>query len=376
MTQGARGDEVGWSATRGALQDEHDVLLLDLDGVVYVGADAVPGAPEALAAARSAGLRLAFVTNNAARSPGTVASHLSELGVPASVDDVVTSAQAAATVLLGLLHPGAAVLVVGGDGLREAVTAVGLLAVASADDGPAAVVQGFSPQVSWASLLEACVGIRLGVPYVATNPDLTIPTPRGIAPGNGALVAVVSRTTGVEPVVAGKPFRPIMDEAVRRTSARAPLVIGDRLDTDVAGGTTAGLPSLLVLTGVHAVTALLEAPDAQRPTYLAADLSGLATAQPGCAADGDAWVCGPVSAAFVGGDVTLTRAASSPGAAAAGGGQIEVGNRAPSAFDALCAVRAACSLVWAAAASSQPPLALDQAREALRPWTAPHGWDR
>lgn len=369
MTRGARGDDVGWPATPGPLAAEHDVLLLDLDGVVYVGADAVPGAPEALAAARAAGRRLAFVTNNAARTPDAVASHLTGLGVPATVDDVVTSAQAAATVLTGLVSSGAAVLVVGGDGLREAVSAVGLRAVSSADDAPVAVVQGFSPQLGWESLLEACVGIRLGVPYVATNPDLTIPTARGIGPGNGSLVAVVSRTTGVDPVVAGKPFRPIMDEAVRRTRAATPLVVGDRLDTDIAGATTAALPSLLVLTGVHAVTALLQAPAQQRPTYLAADLTGLSATQPACTADGEAWVCGPVRAHLLDGDVTVTTT----------GGRAEPARGAdpePDAFDALCAVRAVCSVVWAASASDRPAPDLVLAQEALRPWTTPHGWDR
>lgn len=351
-----------WSGTAGVLQAEHDVLLLDLDGVVYVGAHAVAGAAQALAAARTAGLRLAFVTNNAARTPQTVASHLTQLAVPADADDVVTSAQAAATVLANRLPAGARVLVIGGEGLRAAVAAVGLVAVASADDEPAAVVQGFSPDVSWAGLLEACVGVATGVPYIATNSDLTIPTPRGIAPGNGALVGVVSSTTGVEPVVAGKPFRPIMAEAVRRTGATNPLVIGDRLDTDVAGGTTAGLATMLVLTGVHAVTALLAAPPQQRPSYLAAGLAGLGERQPVCEQDGDAWVCGPISAALVDAAVRVTVTGAGQGSAA----------DAPDAFDALCAVRAVCSLVW----SCDPAPDLAQARAALRAWTAPHGWDR
>ncbi len=334
MTGTVRGDDPAWSGTPGPLRDAHDVLLLDLDGVVYVGPDAVPGAAAALAAARTAGVRLAFVTNNANRTPDTVAAHLTELGVPATTDDVVTSAQAAATVLADQLPPGAKVLVIGGEGLRQAVRAVGLVPVAGAGDEPAAVVQGFSPDVGWTDLVEACVGVRTGVPYVATNPDLTIPTPRGIAPGNGALVAVVSRTTGVQPVVAGKPF-------------------------DIAGAHATELPSLLVLTGVHAVSALLAAPPGQRPTYLAADLHGLAESQPGSSRDGDGWTCGPVRAGSVDGTVTVARTDGM--------------QPAPSASEALCAVRAVCSVVWDGDAPPGRARDLEQAAEALRP---PHGWDR
>ena len=110
------------------------------------------------------------------------------------------------------------------------------------DDGPQAVVQGFSPQLSWPMLLEACVAVRSGLPWVATNLDATLPTPRGAAPGNGAFVDVVRRTTGVEPRVAGKPFRPLMDASVQRLHAERGLVVGDRLDTDLAGARRAGLP--------------------------------------------------------------------------------------------------------------------------------------
>jgi HAD superfamily hydrolase (TIGR01450 family) len=357
----------GWAAVTTPLQDQHDVLLLDLDGVVYVGPLAVPGAVGALAAARAAGSRLAFVTNNAARTADAVARHLSELGVAAVASEVVTSAQAAASLLAGSLPPGSAVLVVGGEGLRSAVTAVGLRPVASADDEPAAVVQGFAPEVGWTSLLEACVAVRAGVPWVATNPDRTLPTPRGPAPGNGALVDVVRRTTGVEPTVAGKPFRPIMDEAVLRTGATRPLVVGDRLDTDIAGAQTAGLPSMLVLTGVSAVRDLLAAPPGLRPTFVAADLAGLATPHPACARTGAAgggpvaWACGGVTAQVLEGGVAVVPAEPTD----------------PGPEHALAALRAVCSAVWASVDAHGPgALDLEQARSALVRWTAPHGWDR
>ena len=265
----------GWGMCAQALVQQHDVLLLDLDGVVYVGPNAVAGAPEALARARTSGVRLAFVTNNAARPPDVVARHLSELGVEAQPADVVTSAQAAATMLAADLPEGSRVLAIGGEGLRQALRARGLVPVMSADDEPVAVAQGFAPETSWAMLLEACVGVSAGLPWVATNTDLTIPTPRGTAPGNGALVQVVRSTTGATPRVAGKPFRPLMDESCVRTGAQHALVVGDRLDTDIAGAHAAGLPSLLVLTGVSGAHELLGASPDLRPTYLAADLSGL-----------------------------------------------------------------------------------------------------
>ena len=135
----------------------YDVALLDLDGVVYVGPDAVPGVPEALSAARDAGMRLGFVTNNAARTPGDVAEHLTALGVPAATDDVITSSQAAATVVAGLLGEGARVLPVGGPGVAAALTAAGLDVVDRAEDEPAAVVQGYGREVGWLQLAEAIV---------------------------------------------------------------------------------------------------------------------------------------------------------------------------------------------------------------------------
>lgn len=253
----------------------YDVALLDLDGVVYVGENAVPTAPAALAKAASAGLRLAFVTNNASRTPASVAAHLTELEVPATAEQVVTSAQAAATLVAELVPVGAAVLVVGGEGLHAALRERALVPVLSADDEPMAVVQGFSPDVGWRQLTEAVLALRRDIPWIACNLDLTIPTPRGRAPGNGTLVNVVRAASGREPVVAGKPELPLHAEAVRRTGARNPLVVGDRLDTDIEGAVRAGTPSLLVLTGVTGARELLDAPVGMRPTFVSADLDGL-----------------------------------------------------------------------------------------------------
>ncbi|WP_122817355.1 HAD-IIA family hydrolase [Nocardioides pantholopis] len=259
------------------LQENYDLAMLDLDGVVYVGGEAVPGAPAHLAAARAAGMRLAYITNNAARPPRTVAEHLQELGVPAEPDDVVTSAQAAARVLADRLAPGAAVVLLGADGLREALLEVGLVPV-GVEDEAAAVVTGYAPEALWRDIMRVAVRIRDGLFWVASNTDLSFPTPFGVAPGHGVLVETLERFSGVRAVVAGKPARPLLDETVRRVGGRRPLMVGDRLDTDIAGGRVSGVDTLLVLTGVTGLEELLAAPPQWRPTYLAPDLGGLATA--------------------------------------------------------------------------------------------------
>jgi glycerol-1-phosphatase len=275
------------------LATRYDTALVDLDGVVYIGPDVVPGAAESLARASKAGMRVAFVTNNAARTPGVVAAHLRELGVAAEPHDVVTSAQAAATLVAEQVPAGARVLVVGGEGLRAALTERGLRPVASADDGPAAVVQGFAPEVGWTLLTEGVIAVRRGLPWVASNLDGTIPTARGIAPGNGALVGVVAAVTGMTPVVAGKPELALHEETVLRTGAQHPLAVGDRLDTDIEGANRAGVDSLLVLTGVTSPAEMVCASAALRPSYIAEGLEpGLLAPHPRVQERDGAWVCG------------------------------------------------------------------------------------
>ncbi len=259
-----------------ALASEHDVLLLDLDGVVYAGPTALPHAVESLLAAQQRfGVRIAYVTNNASRTPDAVAQILADFGLPATAEDVVTSAQAGARVLAEQIEPGARVLVVGGEGLRVAVAERGFDVVDTADARPAAVIQGFSPEVGWTALAEATFAVRAGAVFVATNTDLTIPTARGIAPGNGTLVGIVANTVGRAPIVAGKPAAPLMLESVERTRATNPLVVGDRLDTDIEGANNADLPSLLVLTGVSSLADARAADRLQRPTFVGADLRAL-----------------------------------------------------------------------------------------------------
>ena len=285
----------------------YDVALLDLAGVVYVGPAAVPGVPAALEAAAAAGMRLACVTNNAARTPEQVAEHLTELGVTARPDDVITSSQAAATVVAELIGPSGRVLPVGGPGVAAALTAAGLTVVERAEDDPAAVVQGYGPQVGWAQLAEAVVAVRGGARHVATNTDATIPSPRGVLPGNGALVGVVSTVTGQQPLVTGKPDPAMHAECVRRTGAQRPLVVGDRLDTDIEGARRAGAASLLVLSGVATPADLLAARPDHRPDLLAPDAAGVLVAHPGVTAVEGAWRCGGWQVARSGDELTLAR---------------------------------------------------------------------
>lgn len=273
------------------LIDPYDTLLLDLDGVVYLGRDAVPGAPESLREAAGRGVRLAYVTNNASRTPGAIAEHLSALGAPATPEDVVTSAQAAARLVAERVAPGAAVLAVGGMGLRSALRAHGLRPVSTAMEGAVAVVQGIAPGLSYGLLSEGTLAVRQGALFVAANADSTMPTSRGELPGNGAMTRVIATATGVEPIVAGKPEPPLHRESMLRTGSRRPLVVGDRLDTDIEGATNAGVDSLLVLTGVASPLDLLTAGPRHRPTYVAADLSALHRPYPQVRRDGNGWVC-------------------------------------------------------------------------------------
>jgi HAD superfamily hydrolase (TIGR01450 family) len=256
-----------------------DVLLADLDGTLYAGRAAVPGAVAAIVGAAERGVRTSYVTNNASRRPSDVATHLAELGFPATTEDVRTSSQAGAAMLAAQLPAGAKVLVVGTDALREEVARRGLTPVDEAA-GADAVVQGHSPDTGWRQLAEATLAVRNGAVWVATNVDPTLPTDRGPMPGNGSMVQVVMTASGREPQVAGKPAPTLITEALAASGRERGLVVGDRLDTDIEGGNAAGLPTLLVLTGVSTALEALEAPQRQRPTYIGADLAVL-TEDPG-----------------------------------------------------------------------------------------------
>ncbi|AII10193.1 HAD-IIA family hydrolase [Rhodococcus opacus] len=254
------------------LRDGYDALLLDLDGTLYQGPQEIPGAREALAAGEQS---CYYVTNNASRSPGEVAEHLTELGFDADESTVVTSSQSAARLLAENVAPDSPVLIVGTEALADEVRNVGLRPVRSFEDAPAAVVQGHSPTTDWAILAEATLAIRAGAVWVAANLDSTLPTERGLVLGNGSMVAALRTATSREPLVAGKPAAPLMEDAMRRSKCVRPLVVGDRLDTDIEGANNVGLDSLLVLTGVSTAVDVLRAAPELRPTYLASELDAL-----------------------------------------------------------------------------------------------------
>lgn len=277
-----------------ALIDGHDVALFDLDGVLYLGPAPVPRAAEGMAALQARGVRTAFVTNNAARSAQAVADHLVELGFVVDVDDLVTSAQAATALMVEELPAGAKVLVAGTANLVNHMTAAGFRVVASASDEPDAVVQGHDPQMTWARLEEAAIAVQGGARWYACNTDSNRPTERGLVPGAGVAVYAVQVTTPTEPIVSGKPFRPLMAEALRRTGASHALFVGDRLDTDILGANTVGIDSCLVFTGVHGKHDLVAAPPEQRPTSIAADLPGLLGPRRDVELDADGAVCNGV----------------------------------------------------------------------------------
>lgn len=317
-----------------------DVVLADLDGVVYKGPSAIPFAVDSLNRAAKVA-RLGFLTNNASRTDAAVAEHLTSLGLTVGPNDVVTSPQAAVRLLAGLVPAGSRILVIGGLGLSHEVEKGGFEVVASADDAPAAVIQGFAPEVGWKDLAEASFALTLsdpndpgsGIPWVATNTDWTIPVARGIAPGNGTLVSAVHTAVGRLPVVAGKPEKAIFDEATARFGARHPLFIGDRLDTDIVGANRAGIPSALVLTGIDGPKQLLAAANDSRPSFILGDLRGLHEPYPVAGvARGGATTVGDAAVRLSGRSVEVVRG------------------------DGLDLLRAACAAIWG---SGQPIYALD-----------------
>ena len=326
------------------LDTAYDVALLDLDGTVYLSGTPIPGAAEALRKADAAGMRLAYVTNNAFRTPAAIAALLTSFGIPAAPQDVVTSAQAAARMLAERLPAGAPVLVIGGSGLRMAVRERGLRPVSTAADRPQAVVEGYSPDVSYSTLAEGGLAVAAGALFVASNGDHTLPSRRGRQPGNGSLIQVIATATGVRPLVAGKPEPPLHHESVLRTGAERPLVVGDRLDTDIEGAQRVGTDSLLVLTGVTGPAEVILAPPAQRPTYLAEDLAGLLEPHPDVTSQDGAFSCGGWTARTDGDRLELT-----------GGGE------------RLDGLRALCAAAWAGdAGDASVGVSTESARAAAR----------
>jgi len=255
-----------------ALVEQYDTVLFDLDGVLYRGPDSVSGAAETVAGLRARGIRLAFVTNNSSRTPEQVAAKLAGHGVDADADEVVTSAMATADLLRA--RGGSTAYVIGETGIREALRLAGFEVLADHADRADYVVVGVDSAATYDRLRTAALLVQRGAALVATNADASYPAPDGLWPGAGALLAVITMTTGRPPdAVVGKPHPPLLRSALERAGGSRPLVVGDRLDTDVSGAAAVGWDSLLVLTGVSTVRDLLPATDL--PTFLADDLGAL-----------------------------------------------------------------------------------------------------
>jgi glycerol-1-phosphatase len=331
----------------GTLAQQYDCLLLDLDGTVFRGHALTEGVAESLDNAPG---RKLFVTNNASRSADEVADHLRDIGLKTTADDVVTSAQSAAHLLAAQLAPESRVLVVGTDSLADEIAAVGLRPVRLFQEKPHAVVQGHSTETGWFNLAEAALAIRAGALWVAANVDATLPTERGLLPGNGSMVAALKAATDAEPQVAGKPSPTLMTDALARGNFRAPLVVGDRLNTDIVGANAAGLPSLMVLSGVNSARDAVHAVREQRATYIGYDLRSLHQ-------DAEVLAVAPQPAWHVEtGDMSVTVSTRRDG----------------SASDDLSIVRAVANAVWA---SNYDPQSVtieagdDTAHDALQRWS-------
>ncbi|MBC2681485.1 HAD-IIA family hydrolase [Corynebacterium anserum] len=246
--------------------DHYDAILADLDGTVFEGGRPVVGAADGLA-----NRRVMYVTNNASRAPQSVAAHLTSLGFNATADQVLTSAEAACSLGRSLVNKeNATAFVIGADSFKDVARAAGFTVVDSADDHPDVVFQGHTPDNTWALLSEGALAIRRGAKYIASNLDTTLPSERGLMVGNGSMVAAVVSATGVEPVSAGKPGPEMFRVAAKRLGSTKPLVVGDRLDTDIAGGIAAGMDTLCTVTGVSGHRELLSTKF--RPTYIAGNM--------------------------------------------------------------------------------------------------------
>ena len=258
-----------------SLIEGYDALFADLDGVVYEGGKAIEHAVETLGALGTQGLQIGYVTNNSSRKPQTIADQISGYGLTVIADQVVSSGQTGVELLKTLVPAGSKVLVVGGEGLRTYTEAGGFVLVEDSSQNPAAVIQGFSPDVSWKHLAEAAYSIQNGAKWVATNQDWTIPQERGIAPGNGTLVSAVHTAVGQLPLVAGKPEVAIFETAKQRFGSTRPLFVGDRIDTDILGANRSGIDSVLVLTGISQPKELLATKEDSHPTFVISDLREL-----------------------------------------------------------------------------------------------------
>jgi glycerol-1-phosphatase len=253
----------------------YGAILLDLDGVLYRGEQRIPAAAPTLAALRESGKRLVFLTNNSARTPAQVAGKLERLGIEASEEEIVTSAGATADLLRRETDGNArTAYVIGQDGVRSALRDAGFDILDGEPSAAAFVVVGWDGNVSYDDLRRATVLVRGGARLVATNADASYPAPGGeLWPGAGAILAAVETASGTRATVVGKPHRPLFDAALARVGTRNALMVGDRIETDIAGAVAAGLDSCLVLSGASRTAELLDH-DAL-PSAVLRDVGGL-----------------------------------------------------------------------------------------------------
>jgi glycerol 3-phosphatase-2 len=258
---------------RRPLLERYDAVVFDLDGVLHRGDEPIASAPDVLAEARVRGVPVAFLTNNSARTPAQVAARMSGLGLPATADRVVTSALATAAMLERDGGAGTTAFVIGERGIRDALSAIGVRVVGGEPGAADLVVVGWDRSVDYAALRTASLLVQRGARLVATNADGSFPAADGLWPGAGAILAAITTTTGAIPTIVGKPGAPMFDAAAALTGARRPLMVGDRIDTDIVGAARVGWDSLLVLSGATRAYDLPTAP--ALPTYLAADVGAL-----------------------------------------------------------------------------------------------------
>lgn len=287
------------------LIDGYDAALFDLDGVIYLGPQAVSGAVDALRALRERATAVIYVTNNAAREAQVVIDQLTDLGFEADAANVLTSAQVAAAGLAKELPAGGKVLVSGSENLANLIAGAGFEVVRAAADRPDAAIQGYDPDLSWRMLDEVALAIQGGARWFATNDDASRPTDRGLVPGVGGALAAVRLVVGGDPTTFGKPFRPMLAEAVRRVDAHRPIFVGDRLDTDISGANNAGMDSLLVFSGAHGKRDLVAAVPEERPTHIGADVSALLRPARAVTMTGEQASCGEQTASASGGTVSV-----------------------------------------------------------------------
>jgi len=304
--------------------NQFDVLLADLDGVIYEGTKAINGAVSAINDLQSQGIRVGYVTNNSSRKPETITEQLQGFGISSKPEDIISSGQTAVELLATKIPAGSKVLVVGGDGLRARVTAGGFEIVDSSEENPAAVIQGFAPDVSWRDLAEASYSIQKGAVWVATNNDWTLPQEKGVAPGNGTLVSAVHTAVGAFPLFAGKPEPAIFETALKVFNSANALFVGDRLETDILGANRAGISSVLVLTGISSRKDVLAASVEERPTYIIDSLQELLSPYEKPEQTKRGWRCGKASVELLGDKVLVT-------------------DGDPGSIEAL---KAACKVIW------------------------------